>query len=87
MRHRFDVIETIKVWECVGCGRIDHPQPCVGICQDRKAEYVRAEDYRKLETLLRDWVDDNEAAPGDLDAIAIPDERNWQDGRRELLIY
>jgi len=53
MRHRFDVIETIKVWECVGCGRIDHPQPCVGLCQDRKAEYVRAEDYRKLESLLR----------------------------------
>ena len=46
-------METIKVWECVGCGRIDHPQPCVGICRDRKAEYVRAEDYAALEALLR----------------------------------
>lgn len=52
--------ETIKVWECVGCGRIDHPQPCVGICRDRKAEYVRAEDVadilqrvEDLEALLR----------------------------------
>ena len=52
--------ETIKVWECVGCGRIDHPQPCVGICRDRKAEYVRAEDFadvlerlENLEKLLR----------------------------------
>ena len=52
--------ETIKVWECVGCGRIDHPQPCVGICRDRKAEYVRAEDFadvlerlENLENLLR----------------------------------
>ena len=53
MPHRFFVIETIKVWECVGCGRIDHPQPCVGICRDRKAELVRAEDYGKLESLLR----------------------------------
>ena len=53
MAQRFNVIETIKVWECVGCGRIDHPQPCVGICRDRKAEYVRAEDYQKLENLLR----------------------------------
>jgi hypothetical protein len=47
------VVETIKVWECTGCGRIDHPMPCVGICRDKKAEFVRAEDYQKLESLLR----------------------------------
>jgi hypothetical protein len=46
-------VETIKVWQCVGCGRIDHPQPCVGICRDQKAEYVNAIDYRKAEALLR----------------------------------
>ena len=39
------MVETIKVWECVGCGRIDHPQPCVGVCRDRKAELVHASDY------------------------------------------
>lgn len=55
-----EAAETIKVWECIGCGRIDHPQPCVGVCQDRKAEYVRAIDYadalervENLENLLR----------------------------------
>lgn len=37
--------ETIKVWRCIGCGRIDHPAPCVGICQDRLAELVTAEDH------------------------------------------
>ena len=36
----------IKVWKCVGCGRIDHPQPCVGVCRDEKAEVVFAADYR-----------------------------------------
>jgi hypothetical protein len=53
-------VETIQVWQCIGCGRIDHPQPCVGICQDRKAEYVRAIDYadalervEDLENVLR----------------------------------
>ena len=49
-----EAIETIKVWECVGCGRIDHPQPCVGICRDRKAEYVRAEDYADVAVRLED---------------------------------
>jgi hypothetical protein len=48
----FDV-EPIKVWQCVGCGRIDHPQPCVGVCQDRKAEYVKAADYRRAIDRLR----------------------------------
>jgi len=40
-------IETarIKVWQCVGCGRIDDPQPCVGICRDEKKTYVPAEDH------------------------------------------
>jgi len=34
-----------KVWECIGCGRIDDPQPCVGICRDQKVEYVLAADH------------------------------------------
>lgn len=38
-------VDRIKVWECIGCGRIDHPQPCVGICRDEKREYVRAKDH------------------------------------------
>jgi hypothetical protein len=38
-------IERIKVWECIGCGRIDHPQPCIGVCSDRKAEFVRAGEH------------------------------------------
>jgi hypothetical protein len=39
------MVDTLKVWQCIGCGRIDHPQPCVGICQDRKVELVLAADY------------------------------------------
>jgi hypothetical protein len=46
------MVDTLKVWECIGCGRIDHPQPCVGICQDRRAEYVRASDYSKAEARI-----------------------------------
>jgi hypothetical protein len=35
----------IKVWQCVGCGRIDDPQPCIGVCRDQKVEYVRAAEH------------------------------------------
>jgi uncharacterized protein YbbC (DUF1343 family) len=37
--------------------------------------------------LLREWVDDPNAAPGELDAIAVPDERSWEEERQASLIY
>ena len=37
--------------------------------------------------LLREWVDDPNAEPGDLDAITLPDEQAWEDERRRFLIY
>lgn len=47
MTHDLGAVEPIKVWQCIGCGRIDHPQPCIGVCRDQKAELVYASDYRK----------------------------------------
>ena len=37
--------ERIAVWQCIGCGKIEGPRPCIGICQDRKAEFVYAFEY------------------------------------------
>ncbi|WP_319239873.1 DUF1343 domain-containing protein [uncultured Propionivibrio sp.] len=37
--------------------------------------------------LLRQWVDDPEATPGDLDALCAPDESAWQETRRDFLRY
>jgi uncharacterized protein YbbC (DUF1343 family) len=37
--------------------------------------------------LLREWVDDADSAPGDLDTITIPDERAWEEERKPFLIY
>ena len=45
-------VARIKVWRCVGCGRIDHPQPCMGICRDAKAELVDAADYEAAESRI-----------------------------------
>jgi hypothetical protein len=41
-------IERIDVWQCIGCGKIEAPQPCLGVCRDRKAQLVYGEDYDKL---------------------------------------
>jgi len=40
--------ERIAGWRCIGCGKVDAPQPCIGICQDRKVELVLAGDYDAL---------------------------------------
>jgi len=37
--------------------------------------------------LLREWVDDPAALPGDLDALAMPDEAAWAEERAPHLIY
>jgi hypothetical protein len=36
---------------------------------------------------LREWVDDDGAEPGDLDALAGPDEAAWVEERARFLLY
>jgi hypothetical protein len=41
-----DAVETIKAWQCIGCGRVEASAPCVGICRDEPVELVNAAAYR-----------------------------------------
>lgn len=41
-------LKTISAWQCTGCGRIEAPQPCLGICQDRAVALVHPDAHRKL---------------------------------------
>ena len=64
--------------------------PDYPLWRDFHYEYERdrlAIDLINGSDLLRRWVDDPEAAPGDLDAIAAPDERAWRATCEDLLIY
>ncbi|HEX6267781.1 MAG TPA: DUF1343 domain-containing protein [Burkholderiales bacterium] len=38
-------------------------------------------------SLLREWVEDAAAAPGDLEALAAPDEQAWRTEREAALLY
>jgi hypothetical protein len=40
--------ERVTAWQCIGCGRIEGAQPCVGICQDRKTDFVYASDHDEV---------------------------------------
>jgi uncharacterized protein YbbC (DUF1343 family) len=64
--------------------------PDYELWRDFPYEYVfdrLAIDVISGSTLLRDWVDDSSAAPADLDRLTIPDERAWDEQRRDFLIY
>lgn len=39
--------EQFTAWQCIGCGRIEAPETCIGICQDRKVELVYAFEHQK----------------------------------------
>jgi len=65
-------------------------RPDYPLWRDFPYEYVNnrsAFDVINGSDLLRAWVDDAEATPADLDAMAAPDEATWRAERREVLLY
>jgi len=48
-----DSTDVIVAWQCIGCGRIEDPQPCLGVCQDQKVRLVYAKDHEKILVKLR----------------------------------
>lgn len=64
--------------------------PDYELWRDFPYEYVfdkLAIDVINGSPLLREWVDDEGAAPADLDALTVPDERSWEEERKVHLIY
>ena len=39
--------EIQKAWQCIGCGRIEGPQTCIGVCEDRPVNFVYAFEYEE----------------------------------------
>lgn len=76
----YDDIPLITAWQCIGCGRLEAPQQCVGVCQDRKVELVAAAVY--ADTLadaeaLRERVAALEGLLRQL-AVVTPRAGQWQ---------
>jgi hypothetical protein len=78
--------EPISAWQCIGCGRIEAPQTCIGVCQDRRVEFVYASDLAEAEAAL-------EATRSELDrlhalvhrlAFSRPRDGEWERSYRAL---
>lgn len=65
-------------------------QPQYPLWRDFHYEYEKdrlAIDIINGSSLLREWVDDAQSTPADLDAITQPDEKSWAEEREAFLIY
>jgi hypothetical protein len=40
--------DYIQAWQCIGCGRIEAPQPCIGVCKDRKIFMVGKDEHERV---------------------------------------
>ncbi|HZP92990.1 MAG TPA: hypothetical protein VFB20_08925 [Burkholderiales bacterium] len=75
--------EHVQAWQCIGCGRIEAPQNCIGICQDRKVEFVYADEHEAAMKLVRDQM---RALAGVVRQIAwiTPRDGAWEQSYRAL---
>jgi uncharacterized protein YbbC (DUF1343 family) len=65
-------------------------QPDYPLWRDFPYEYELdrlAIDIINGSSLLRDWVDDSQATPNDLDELALLDEQAWLKQREDFLLY
>ncbi len=85
------MVERVKAWQCIGCGRIEAPQTCVGVCQYGKIEMVYAGEHEEAMAKLRAQSERFEALARRIAGItprAGECERTWkalQEDARRLL--
>jgi len=84
--------EAFKPWrlQTLAFKAIRTLYPDYDLWRDFPYEYVfdkLAIDVINGSSLLREWVDDPNAAPGDLDGITIPNEHDWSSERASYLLY
>lgn len=76
----------MKAWQCIGCGRLEGPQNCIGVCRDRKVELVYASELAEAEGRLEAARDDIAALRAFLLKLAgtRPRDGQWERSWRWL---
>ncbi len=78
--------ERMTAWQRIGCGRIEGAQPCVGICEDRRMDFVYASDYDEALAQLALMRERQEALVALVRQLACttPREGEWERTYRAL---
>jgi hypothetical protein len=78
--------DYIQAWQCIGCGKIEAPQPCIGVCRDRKILMVGKDEHERVlaeSAALRAQLTRAHAMLQRF-GLATPREGQWERSWREL---
>lgn len=75
--------QVVKAWQCIGCGKIEAPQTCVGVCQDRRVEFVYAGEHAEIVAALERRIDALEKLARQI-AYTTPRAGEWERSWRSL---
>lgn len=78
--------DYIQAWQCIGCGKIEAPQPCIGVCRDRKILMVAKDEHERLAAELAEARSLVRVAIDMLGRVAhsTPREGQWERSYRAL---
>ena len=78
--------DYILAWQCMGCGKIEAPQPCIGVCRDRKILMVSKDEHEAVVTQLQQARALVRVAIDMLGRVAhsTPKEGQWERSYRAL---
>ena len=74
--------EYLEAWQCIGCGKVEAPQTCIGVCSDRRVELVYAAEHEGVLAQLRAAQQRIRAADALLRTLAstTPRDGEWKRG-------
>lgn len=78
----------VQAWQCIGCGRIEAPQPCIGVCRDRKVLLVGKDEHDAALAEIARLRGALTAAASRLSRFgnAVPREGQWEASYRALQV-
>lgn len=74
---------TVNAWQCIGCGKIEAPQTCVGVCESRKVALVYADEHLAVVGRLQAANTDMAALLKQF-ATIMPREGGWESSYRAM---
>jgi hypothetical protein len=80
-------MDTIEAWKCIGCGNIEAPQTCIGVCQYRKVQLVDAFEHEHMLADLRNAQQSRQRVRDELLrrlAYVTPRDGEWERSYRAL---
>ncbi|MEO7935490.1 MAG: hypothetical protein ABIR27_04455 [Dokdonella sp.] len=76
--------DPIPAWQCIGCGRIEAPQTCIGVCQDRKILLVSMQEHSEALDQIQLLLTQMDAMQRLLTRVALstPNATSWETSYR-----